>query len=134
MNILQQKQTQENQETVCKIHNQELIAVKINLIKYIIQITDQRNKQEQQIQSQFQNLQNLFNNYENDFEKNSQQLKKYCNIQQLENDLVNYIEKNQNLELEKTKQQIKNKRKLKKKLVTQIRGKGKRIFKYQKII
>ncbi|CAD8145734.1 unnamed protein product [Paramecium pentaurelia] len=66
--------------------------------------TDQTDKSEQLIKSQYQNLQNIINDYENNFENNSKQLKKFCNIQQLENDLVNYKEKNYNLELENTKQ------------------------------
>ncbi|CAD8174761.1 unnamed protein product [Paramecium pentaurelia] len=39
--------------------------------------TDQTNKSEQLIKSQYQNLQNIINDYENTFENNSKQLKKF---------------------------------------------------------
>ncbi|CAD8159221.1 unnamed protein product [Paramecium pentaurelia] len=50
------------------------------------------------------NLSKIFNEYVNSFHNNSNQLKKYCNIQQLEKDLIKLAESNTNLEIDKNNQ------------------------------
>ncbi|CAD8082470.1 unnamed protein product [Paramecium primaurelia] len=84
--------------------------------------TDQTNKSEQLIKSQYQNLQNIINDYENNFENNSKQFKKFCNIYQLENDLI-IIKKKIKIQNQKIQNNsIYKKRNLKKKQLIQIRN------------
>ncbi|CAD8201386.1 unnamed protein product [Paramecium pentaurelia] len=63
---------------------------------------DKINKSEQQPKSKQQNLLNILKEYQNIFDNNNQQLQKYCNIQQMENDLIKLTETIRNLEIDKT--------------------------------
>ncbi|CAD8117717.1 unnamed protein product [Paramecium primaurelia] len=54
----------------------------------------------EQLKSQFSKLSNILKEYGNTFENNSIQLKKYCNIKQLEDEIIKLKETNTNLENE----------------------------------
>ncbi|CAD8162604.1 unnamed protein product [Paramecium octaurelia] len=75
---------------------------KIQQIQQNVQIKqqDQKNNSEQ-VNTQYLNISNILNDYVNSFHNSTNQLKKYCNIQQLENDLTKLTESSRNLEFEK---------------------------------
>ncbi|CAD8190140.1 unnamed protein product [Paramecium octaurelia] len=65
-----------------------------------IKSQDQEVKSEQ-LRSQYSKLSIILNEYVSTFHNNSIELKKYCMIKQLENDIVKLKESNRNLEIEK---------------------------------
>ncbi|CAD8112292.1 unnamed protein product [Paramecium primaurelia] len=80
-------------------------AKKISIILQNIEVKsndDKINKSEQQPKSKQQSLLNILKEYQNIFDNNNQQLQKYCNIQQMENDLIKLTETIRNLEIDKT--------------------------------
>ncbi|CAD8093428.1 unnamed protein product [Paramecium sonneborni] len=75
---------------------------KIDQIQENIQIKskDQEIKSEQ-LKSQYSKLSNILNEYKKIFNNNSSELKKFCNIQQIELEILKLTETNKNLEIEK---------------------------------
>ncbi|CAD8166298.1 unnamed protein product [Paramecium pentaurelia] len=96
-------QFQENQfEQTKKLY--QSIKQKIELIQQNIKLKSKENQTESQSQllkSQYSNIQNILNEYQTIFENNSIQMKKYCNIKQMEDDLIKLTENNNKLEIEK---------------------------------
>ncbi|CAD8083704.1 unnamed protein product [Paramecium primaurelia] len=89
------------------------IKYKIELIQQNIKLKSKENQTEsksQLLQSQYSNIQNILNEYQTIFENNSIQMKKYCNIKQMEDDLIKLTENNNKLEIESNilQQQIEN--------------------------
>ncbi|CAD8129221.1 unnamed protein product [Paramecium sonneborni] len=78
---------------------------KIDYIQENIQIKskDQAVKSEQ-LKSQYSKLSNILNEYKKIFDKNSTEFKKFCNIQQMELEILNQTETNKNLEIQKNNQ------------------------------
>ncbi|CAD8213864.1 unnamed protein product [Paramecium octaurelia] len=77
------------------VQKMESIQQNISIKQY-----DQAVKSEQ-LKSLYSKLTVILNQYVNTFDKNSIQLKKYCMIKSLENDVVKLKETNRNLEIEK---------------------------------
>ncbi|CAD8172211.1 unnamed protein product [Paramecium pentaurelia] len=74
---------------------------KIEYIQQNIQIkTQDQTIKSEQLKSQYSKLQNILNEYSNKFDNNSVQLKKYCTIKQLENDIIKLNEAYKKLEVE----------------------------------
>ncbi|CAD8198431.1 unnamed protein product [Paramecium octaurelia] len=75
---------------------------KIESIRQHLSIKSQnQDVKSEQLRSQYSKLSNILNEYVSTFHNNSIQLKKYCTIRQLENDIVKLKETNTNLEIEK---------------------------------
>ncbi|CAD8131230.1 unnamed protein product [Paramecium sonneborni] len=75
---------------------------KIEYIQENIQIKskDQAVKSEQ-LKSQYSKLSNILNEYKKIFDNNSTEFKKFCNIQQMELEIIKLTETNKNIEIEK---------------------------------
>ncbi|CAD8187231.1 unnamed protein product [Paramecium octaurelia] len=86
----------------CQINlfEQTITLYQQHAIKILNQTKNQVNSSEQ-LQAQYQNLSKSLNDYIINMDNKSKQMKKFCCIQKLENDLVKYVEMNQNLENEK---------------------------------
>ncbi|CAD8194892.1 unnamed protein product [Paramecium octaurelia] len=83
--------------TVYQHHVQKIESIQQHLS---IKSQDQEVKSEQ-LRSQYQKLSNILNEYVSTFHNSSIQLRKYCMIKQLENDILKLKETNRNLEIEK---------------------------------
>ncbi|CAD8213730.1 unnamed protein product [Paramecium pentaurelia] len=82
------------------VYQQHVQRIEKNLQNIQLKQQDQTIKSEQ-LKSQYSKLQNILNEYANTFDNHSIELKKYCSIKQLENDLIKLKESNKNLETEK---------------------------------
>ncbi|CAD8214119.1 unnamed protein product [Paramecium octaurelia] len=82
----------------------------INLFDQTVSLFQQHTNKIEQIQQKIlnqtkdQTLSKVLNNYINLFDNNNKQIKKYCNIQQLEEDLLKLTEINKNITIDKTNQ------------------------------
>ncbi|CAD8214054.1 unnamed protein product [Paramecium octaurelia] len=72
-------------------------------IELISKDTNKSNLSEQ-IKAQYLNLSNILNEYSNIFENKNSQLKKYCNIQLMEQELIKLSETNKQIQIEKNNQ------------------------------
>ncbi|CAD8214052.1 unnamed protein product [Paramecium octaurelia] len=85
---------------------QQNVQIIQQISQHIELISKDNNKSNisEQIKSQYLNLTNILNEYSNIFENNNSQLKKYCNIQLMEQELIKLTETNKQIQIEKNNQ------------------------------